>query len=66
MAALNLTEVKEVIEMGKVPIDICCASMNYFLKISKPSYIHLYISATPGETVSTSVQSTSMPPDFNL
>ena len=38
MAALTQPEVKEVIDMGMVPPDVCCATINYFLKMSKPYY----------------------------
>ena len=38
MAALSLTEVQEVIELDRVPMYVCIATMNYFLKSTVPSY----------------------------
>ena len=38
MAALNLTEVIEVIKTGTVPVEVCCATLNFFVKSSTPDW----------------------------
>ena len=51
MACLTLQETAEVMKIGKVPVDVCCASLNYFLKTSQPSYYQRIIYHTNDELV---------------
>ena len=52
MASLNLREIKEVIESGKMPVEVCCATLNYFLKKTPHRYGSTQTSQEP--TVSNS------------
>ena len=51
MAALNLREVMAMLETGQIPIDVSCASLNYFMKISVPNWYQAVITATEAEQV---------------
>ena len=38
MACLRVEESAEVLKTGKIPFDVCCASLNFLLKYSSPQY----------------------------
>ena len=50
MACLRLEETAEVIKSGKMPVDVCCASLNFFLKDLSPRYQYPF-QITNGEKV---------------
>lgn len=51
MAVLNLPEVMEILQTGKVPVDVCCATLNAFMKRSVPDYYFYTTLPTEAEKV---------------
>ena len=51
MAALTIREVMAMLETGQIPVDVSCASLNYFMKISVPNWYQPVIMATEAEQV---------------
>ena len=51
MACLRVEESAEVLKTGKIPVDVCCASLNFILKVSSPQLYQFTFSITNDEQV---------------